>query len=103
MRNNYPDGSQLSISRIHILLTGHVQGVGFRAYVQQKASTRLISGWVRNLGDDTVELTAEGSRDMLDALLADVQKGPPGSRVYETQFTWEQPSGEFNGFRIRFG
>lgn len=70
---------------VRLVVSGMVQGVGFRRYVQRQARRLGLSGWVRNCGDGTVELAAQGSQAALDALYDAVVVGPPGAQVYEVK------------------
>ena len=88
--------------RIHIWVTGRVQGVGFRAHVEYSA--RMIggiTGWVRNVGLDTVESLAEGERVVLEKFIEQVKKGPSASRVDEARLEWEDVTNEFTEFGVR--
>lgn len=87
--------------QMHAYVEGRVQGVGFRYFVRQQASTLPLSGWVRNLSDGRVELLAEGNRSDLEALLARIKQGPPGSVVTEAKADWRPASGGMAGFTIR--
>jgi acylphosphatase len=89
------------LHRIHILVTGHVQGVGFRAFVQQSGVLYSLTGWVRNVGYDTVETVAEGSREGLEKFAQAVKYGPRAGRVDEARIEWETASGEFKSFSVR--
>ncbi len=62
--------------RYHMLVSGLVQGVGFRYFVWQNALRLHLTGWVKNLDSGDVELEAEGSADKLDAFIKQVEKGP---------------------------
>lgn len=62
-------------------MTGHVQGVGFRAFTVEQAREHGLTGWVRNLPDDSVELEAQGDPLRIDALLARCAHGPPAAIV----------------------
>jgi acylphosphatase len=66
---------------LHLLVTGRVQGVGFRWFVLMAARRLELSGWVRNRPDGLVEVRAEGPRDRLDELEAVVREGPEGAVV----------------------
>ncbi len=66
---------------VHLLITGKVQGVGYRAFLEQEASVRGLEGWVRNRQDGSVEALAAGDEDQVDALTAACRKGPHGSHV----------------------
>ena len=89
--------------RLHAEVRGRVQGVGFRWFVQAAAQRRELTGWTRNLADGrTVELVAEGPRPVLEALLAELRRGPSGSRVEAVSASWEAATGEFSAFEIRY-
>ncbi|GAA2452157.1 acylphosphatase [Agromyces soli] len=67
--------------RRHVLVSGHVQGVGYR-YLARKHAERLgIAGWVRNLPDGRVEAEIEGEDAAVETMLRRLEAGPPGSRV----------------------
>jgi acylphosphatase len=88
--------------RAHIRVKGRVQGVGFRAHVEYSArQIGGLTGWVRNVGYDTVEAVAEGERASVERLIEAMKTGPRSSRVDESKVEWEQPTGEFNLFGIR--
>lgn len=88
-------------ARIHIWVSGRVQGVGFRNFVQQCGIVMGLSGWVRNSGDDSVEIVAEGRHDRLEEFLEKVQRGPRAARVDGTRIEWEKLVGEFRAFTTR--
>ncbi|MGH7620434.1 MAG: acylphosphatase [Gemmatimonadaceae bacterium] len=67
--------------RMHVVVRGRVQGVGFRWFVREAARNAQLSGWVRNRQDGSVELEAEGAAGALDALRAAVARGPNGAHV----------------------
>jgi acylphosphatase len=87
--------------RLHVWVQGRVQAVGFRAFVQQNAVLIGVTGWVRNVGYDTVEAVAEGTKEQIDGFLRMVKRGPMGSRVDESREEWEQVTGEFGSFRVK--
>ncbi len=89
------------IVRAHVWVSGRVQGVGFRAFVQQSGVYSRLNGWVRNLADDQVETVAEGPREAVERFVETVRTGPRAARVESTRLEWETPLGE-QGFRIRF-
>jgi len=66
---------------VRIVVRGQVQGVGFRAFVEDEAASRAISGWVRNRRDGSVEAVAAGTRAAVDAWIETIGVGPPASRV----------------------
>jgi len=88
--------------RAHIWVKGRVQGVGFRAHVEYFArQIGGLSGWVRNVGYDTVEAVAEGKRDKVELFIERIKEGPRGSRVDESKVEWESPTGEFQEFGVK--
>ena len=68
---------------IHLLVRGHVQGVGFRYFVKQSADAHAIAGWVRNLRDGRVEAVLIGAAHAVQAVLDAVERGPSSARVDE--------------------
>lgn len=88
-------------ARVHLWVTGRVQGVGFRAFVQQSGTLLGLTGWVRNVGYDSVETVAEGQREVLERFVEAVKRGPRASRVDEARVEWEKTTGEFRYFEVR--
>ena len=91
----------VDLARIHIWVTGRVQGVGFRAFVLQAGPLFGLTGWVRNVGYEQVETVAEGPHEVLQRFAQVVRNGPPASRVDEARVEWETPTGELAGFKVR--
>jgi acylphosphatase len=87
-------------ARLHAIVEGEVQGVGFRYFVVERANTLGLTGWVRNRWDDTVEVTAEGEQEALNKLLLHLQKGPSAAYVSGVKQEWQEPTGEFKRFGI---
>jgi acylphosphatase len=87
--------------RVHIWVKGRVQAVGFRAHVEYLASQIGVTGWVRNVGFDTVEALAEGRRDDLEKFIEQVKQGPRASRVDEARVEWEDATDEFLEFGVK--
>ena len=85
----------------HIRVYGQVQGVGFRYHAYTMASQLGIRGWVRNLGDGSVEIQAEGSVDAMTQFMKAVNRGPYHARVDEMVVKELADSGDFRGFDIR--
>jgi acylphosphatase len=71
----------VTVKRIHIIISGLVQGVGFRMFVLREASARSLSGWTRNLPDGTVEVEAQGNSELVDELIRQTRIGPSRSSV----------------------
>lgn len=90
------------IVRVHILVKGRVQNVGFRAHVEYHAGQiGGITGWVRNVGSDTVEVLAEGERSKVENFIEFVKQGPRVSRVDEAKVDYEDATGEFKEFGVK--
>jgi acylphosphatase len=88
------------LARLHAVVEGRVQGVGFRYFVVENAQSLGVNGWVRNRWDDTVEVTAEGQRAVLEKLLAALRRGPRAAYVSNVQVDWQPATGEFKQFWI---
>lgn len=83
------------------LVSGRVQGVGFRWFTVDAATREGLSGWVRNRADGSVEVTAEGESDSLAHFEAALWRGPSRARVEDVQVTEGEPLGAVDGFSIR--
>jgi acylphosphatase len=99
MLDDSPERGELA--RAHIWVTGRVQNVGFRAYVAYNAQKIEVTGWVRNIGYNTVEAVAEGTQAQIEQFLEMVRMGPRGSRIDESHLEAEIPAGEFQDFQVR--
>lgn len=88
-------------ARLHLLISGRVQGVGFRFSARDEASRLGLTGWVRNLPGGEVELLAEGRLDALRKLTQWARVGPSFSHVTRADENWLDYTGEFAEFRIR--
>ncbi len=91
-----------SNARISATVTGLVQGVSFRWFVQRRAADLGLVGYVRNNSDGSVSFVAEGVRDALEHLLDAARVGPSEAEVENVESHWETPTGEFHRFEIRF-
>jgi acylphosphatase len=83
------------------LISGRVQGVGFRFFACGVAAREGLHGWVRNLIDGRVEIAVEGDADALERFESRVRTGPPGARVSEVDVEGAAPTGHDTGFSIR--
>jgi acylphosphatase len=88
------------VERLHAVVRGDVQGVGFRYFVQRRARDLGLQGWVRNNDDGTVELVAEGDRPRLEELERAVKEGPRAARVDRVDAQWSAGTGELGGFGL---
>ena len=83
------------------LISGRVQGVGFRVFATTTAGREGLHGWVRNLPDGRVEISAEGEAEALGRFERHVRHGPPGAKVDHVDATEEGVSGTDAGFLMR--
>jgi len=87
-------------ARVHVLVSGRVQGVFFRDHTRRWASALGLTGWVRNQTDGRVEVLAEGDKKSLEDLIARLRVGPPAALVENVEASWGDFRGEFDAFRI---
>jgi acylphosphatase len=73
----------MSARAVHVSITGLVQGVGYRAWVEREARSQGLSGWVRNCFDGSVEAVFAGSAEAVEAMLAACRRGPRMAEVHE--------------------
>lgn len=88
-------------ARIRLIISGRVQGVGFRFSAHDEAKDLALAGWVRNLPGGDVEIVAEGRREKLKMLVAWAHLGPSSAHVTDVREEWLDFTGEFTEFRIR--
>lgn len=93
--------------RVHLLISGLVQGVFFRHHTREKGENLGLTGWVRNTEDPStgsgqVEVVAEGAKENLEELIKWCREGPPGAKVEKVKVEWQEATGEFKGFEIRY-
>jgi acylphosphatase len=86
--------------RLHGLVKGDVQGVGFRYFLIRRAQALGLNGWVQNRDDGTVEFVAEGSRHDLEQLERAAREGPRMARVTALEINWSQATGGLDRFDI---
>jgi acylphosphatase len=82
-----------------LIITGRVQGVGFRFYMERKARELGVTGWVRNRRDGAVEAVVQGSSGAVEAMIAWARRGPPSAVVADVRVT--DASGDFATFEAR--
>jgi acylphosphatase len=83
------------------IVSGRVQGVGFRYFTQDTARREGLSGGVRNLPDGRVEITAEGDEETLARFESALWRGPSHARVENVEVESTTPTGQHRGFDIR--
>lgn len=89
-------------SRVHLFVSGRVQGVFFRESTRREAEKLGLTGWVKNLPDGRVEIVAEGEKGNLEKLIQWAKKGSFLSRVDNVEIEWEEYQGEFENFEIKY-
>ena len=87
------------MNRVHLIVHGRVQGVGFRYFVTREARALGLAGTVRNRADGTVEVEAEGDPAALDQLAAAVRRGPSGARVERVEEGFSEGPPRHRGFQ----
>lgn len=88
-------------ARVHVFVSGRVQGVFFRSETKRKSDSYGVKGWVRNLPDSRVEAVFEGEEEAVKALVKFCRCGSSGAGVTSVELTWETCTGEFEGFKIK--
>jgi len=88
--------------QLHAIVTGRVQGVGFRFWTEDVALSLGLDGFVRNLPDGSVEVVARGPQEPLDELVRSLHRGPGASRVAGVSVTWDSTVHVEDGFRVRY-
>jgi acylphosphatase len=94
--------TETELARLHAIIEGRVQGVGFRMFVVDNAALLGVTGWVRNRYVGDVEVVAEGDRQTLGKLLNYLHVGPRAARVTNVEADWQSASGEFSRFTVRY-
>lgn len=92
----------MALARAHVVVSGDVQGVGFRYAAQRTAKSHNLTGWVKNLPNGSVEAVFEGERGAIEQMLQWCHRGPSAAEVTNVSVQWEQPTGDFHDFRIAF-
>ena len=83
------------------VVSGRVQGVGFRFFAQEAALIEGLSGWVRNLDDGRVEAHVEGDQEAVERFERKIRRGPAAARVTDVNIEDGVPSGRGDGFRVK--
>ncbi len=102
MTNPRERAAQPDPAAFHAVVTGRVQGVGFRYSTIRQAQAWGLVGSVSNRYDGSVEVQAEGPRSSLERLVEWLKRGPPGAHVRDVQVEWLPWSGRFQGFEVEF-
>jgi len=91
----------MSRKRVHVYVTGRVQGVYYRATTRDEATERGVDGWVRNLDDGRVEAVFEGDPDAVEEMVDFCYEGTEMADVSTVDVTEEEPEG-LEGFEVRW-
>ncbi len=89
------------MKRFRAIVSGRVQGVGYRASAAHEARRLGVHGWVRNRFDGTVEVEAQGADTVLETFLVYLRHGPPGARVKLVDVEWLPVTSDLGPFEIR--
>ena len=89
--------------RLEVIVSGRVQMVMFRDFVQRKASSLKLVGEVQNLPDGTVRVLAEGEHAQLEKLLAKLKHGPLLAKVENISTQWSSATNTYSSFKINYG
>ena len=87
--------------KVHLVVSGIVQGVFFRASASKVAMSLKLTGFIRNLPNGAVEVFAEGEEEMLKRIIEWCRQGPPGAHVENVSIEWLEANNQFNSFQIR--
>jgi len=87
--------------RAHLLITGIVQGVGYRWSCRRAGQGIGVTGWVRNMDDGRVEVVAQGTREQVEQLIKWCYRGPDEARVSDIAVAYEDAAETFQDFGIR--
>jgi acylphosphatase len=90
----------MRIARRYVI-SGRVQGVGFRFFAEAEAAREGLHGWVQNLPDGRVEVSVEGEAESVERFERKIRHGPPGARVSDVQGDETVPTDRGTGFSIR--
>jgi acylphosphatase len=87
--------------RVHVLVSGLVQGVGFRYFVYNNAINLTLTGYAKNLYSGDVEIEAEGDRSLVEEFIKLVKVGPRAAHVTDLKIEWVECKGTRTGFEVR--
>lgn len=90
------------MQEMYCLITGKVQNVAYRVYAQDSASELGLSGWVRNLDDGSVELVAQGDKEVLKDFVEYLYEGSLRAQVESIDIHWQSPRELLEDFSIRY-
>lgn len=91
-----------TVAQAHVVVSGRVQGVFFRASTRDVASRCGVRGYVRNLPGRQVEAVLQGERSAVEKVIAFLREGPPGAVVTDIAVDWRDPVEPYEGFHVRY-
>lgn len=89
-------------ARAHLVISGRVQGVFYRAFTEETARKLGLKGWVRNTAGGDVEAVFEGEKKDIERAIVQLRNGPPAARVMNIDVRWQTHTGEFDTFSVRY-
>jgi len=89
-------------SNVHVVISGRVQGVWFRATTKEKAEQLGLSGWVRNTPDGCVEAVFEGEETLVNEMIEWCHRGPPLSKVENVEVKKQDSTNGFDSFSVKY-
>ena len=87
--------------QVHLIISGKVQGVFYRASCEEVAQSLGLKGWVCNLPTGQVEVLAQGEKEKVEKLITWCKKGPLDAKVNDVKVEWEDIKEKFSGFSIK--
>lgn len=84
----------------HIIVSGFVQGVGYRQFVKKLAQKADLKGWVKNISGGRVEIGLSGPKEKIEEAIKQVKKGPFLAETKDIRVEWEENEPDFKGFEI---
>ena len=96
------DENSGELASAHVVISGYVQGVGYRWWVMRKAKEYDLKGYVRNLYDGEVEVEVEGNRFLIIDFVKELKIGPTSASVTGADVRWSKYQGKYKGFEIKF-
>lgn len=92
----------MSKVRAELIIRGRVQGVWYRQSTKETATGLGLTGWAKNCPDGSVQAVFEGNKEKVEMAIAWCRQGPPAADVSDIKIDWQDYSGEFETFRIRY-
>lgn len=89
------------MQQAHVLISGYVQGVGYRQFVKNHAHRHGLTGWVSNLSDNRVEAVFQGDKKTIEQMIALCRTGPMLAEIKDVSVEWDQNQEELKEFEIR--